>query len=500
LKAKTPAHIALLITLVMALLAAGTGPAHAEPVRKALRAGSFYPAEPDELRRLIETLTAAAARSPVAIPAGRPLRAIVLPHAGYPYSGPTAAHAGRVLSKGQFATVLLMGPDHYLGLRGAAIPRTEAFETPLGRIPLSRAAGRLLERADLFQALSVESDHEHSLEVVLPFLQYYLMSFDLIPVIVGSSDPAPLAAAVRTVVDERTLIVVSSDLSHFLPYAEAVARDRATISAIIDLNPERLLRDDNRACGAAPLAVLLNLAAGMGWQPVLLNYQNSGDTAGDLSRVVGYAAIAFFGAATMHEPKENETALMPEDGRSLLKLARHTLLKRFGRQPAADPDEGSLEAALCAPSLQRRCGTFVTLKLKGQLRGCIGNLSGSESIVEGVRQNAVNAAFHDPRFSPLTESELERVEIEVSVLSAPAPLAYTDGGDLLCKLKPNRDGVIIRKGYASATFLPQVWEQLPRPEDFLSHLCLKAGLARDAWKTEPLEVSTYQVQYFEEQK
>jgi len=140
----------------------------------------------------------------------------------------------------------------------------------------------------------------------------------------------------------------------------------------------------------------------------------------------------------------------------------------------------------------------VTLKHKGQLRGCIGNLSASETVSDGVRRNAVNAAFHDPRFSPLTLPELADIAIEVSVLTEPQPLSFTDAQDLLRQLRPTIDGVIIRQGYASATFLPQVWDQLPKKEDFLGHLCLKAGLPREAWKQGKLQVSTYQVQYFEE--
>jgi len=140
----------------------------------------------------------------------------------------------------------------------------------------------------------------------------------------------------------------------------------------------------------------------------------------------------------------------------------------------------------------------VTLKIGGDLRGCIGTLTGREPLVEGVATHALNAAFHDPRFGPLTAEELNRVTIEVSVLGEPQPLRYEGAADLIAKLRPHVDGVILRKGYASATFLPQVWEQLPKPEAFLSHLCLKAGLSGDAWRKGQLEVQTYQVQYFEE--
>ncbi len=175
----------------------------------------------------------------------------------------------------------------------------------------------------------------------------------------------------------------------------------------------------------------------------------------------------------------------------LLKLARETIDLYLKDGKKKEPN-------ISDPALTQVQGAFVTLHTSGQLRGCIGNLTANEPLSEGVRRNAVNAAFQDPRFAPLTEAELEKVDIEVSILSEPQALAYSDGADLLSKLRVNIDGVIIRKGQAGATFLPQVWEQLPGPEDFLSHLCQKAGLASNAWRDGNLEVQTYQVQYFEE--
>lgn len=186
-----------------------------------------------------------------------------------------------------------------------------------------------------------------------------------------------------------------------------------------------------------------------------------------------------------------------EQGLALVGLARQTLMAHFKRD--IPPERKALvEARLRDPALQEQCGTFVTLKKGDQLRGCIGSLVGRESIVEGVRTNALNAAFHDPRFRPLAARELEQISIEVSILTAPRPLEYDGAEDLLAKLKPHVDGVTIRKGFAGATFLPQVWEQLPDPQTFLSHLCLKAGLAGDAWLRGDLQVETYQVQHFEE--
>ncbi len=188
-----------------------------------------------------------------------------------------------------------------------------------------------------------------------------------------------------------------------------------------------------------------------------------------------------------------------KQGQLLVNLARDTILKELaGKTTNTKADTSTLALAFQDEKFQAHYGTFVTLKIKGQLRGCIGNLTPEGSVLEGVKRNAVNAAFHDPRFSSISAAELDRAQIEVSILTEPLPLAYRDSEDLIQKLRPNVDGVIIRKGHASATFLPQVWEQLPRPENFLNHLCMKAGLPADAWKYSELEVLTYQVQYFEE--
>lgn len=190
-------------------------------------------------------------------------------------------------------------------------------------------------------------------------------------------------------------------------------------------------------------------------------------------------------------------AIREDQARALLLLARQTIMSHFKKSLPQNQVE-EMEARLQDPELQVQCGTFVTLKLGKQLRGCIGTLSQGESIGDGIRSNAINAAFHDPRFSPLSKEELQLISIEVSVLTPSQPLAYDDAEELIARLRPHVDGVTLRKGGYSATFLPQVWEQLPDVRSFLSHLCSKAGLAPDAWRTENPEVEVYQVQYFEE--
>ena len=191
------------------------------------------------------------------------------------------------------------------------------------------------------------------------------------------------------------------------------------------------------------------------------------------------------------------SALLTENqGRILVRLAREAIASRLGLSDSGKkkiPDTERTDEAF-----QKQRGTFVTLKINKQLRGCMGCLSPSESILEGIERNAINAAFHDPRFPALTASEFEEAEIEVSILTNPRELEYTSGNDLLKKLRPNIDGVIINKGTARSTFLPQVWEQLPRTEEFLAHLCRKAGLSPEEWQKGELGVSTYQVQYFHE--
>jgi AmmeMemoRadiSam system protein B/AmmeMemoRadiSam system protein A len=470
-----------------------------EQIRTAVWAGRFYPRDADTLTTTIQQLIDNAdCRSAKSIPTGR-LKALILPHAGYIYSGPIAAHAHCVLNRTTTDKVILMGPDHRVGFSGGAISAVDAYETPLGRVHLHADAHRLRRQDHLFQADAQSDSQEHSLEVVLPFLQYSLGGFELVPIVLGPSDPTEIAAHLQTIIDDQTLMVVSADLSHYLPYDQAVARDKETIAAILQGRIKRLA-ESNRTCGRYPVSVLLVLAQKHHWTARLLDYANSGDTAGDRKKVVGYAAIGFYqnGENSMSPSDSTSSSRLTDiEGKSLVLLARSTLLERFGRKlPQAQLDQ--LNAELKAGTLQKVCGTFVTLKINNQLRGCIGSLEGREPLATGVATQAINAAFHDPRFAQLTEAELDRISIEVSVLSHPEPLAYADAEELLAKLRPHVDGVTISKGFAGATFLPQVWEQLPRTEDFLSHLCLKAGLGAKAWRKGDLKVETYQVQYFEE--
>jgi len=473
------------------------GTAKADNIRKPVYAGSFYPDTRNELETFIQQLLGRVKPVPVNQPPESSLKALIVPHAGYIYSGWTTAHISLVLKEKQFSRVIVMGLDHRVGFQGGAISDVSAYETPMGLIPLNRDAARLRQNKYLFQAVQVSDRLEHSVEVVLPFFQYLLKNFELIPIVLGQGQELPgrVADALDPLLDQNTLLVASSDLSHYLPYQEAVLRDRDTVEMILNLDADKLIQRENAACGKASILTVINMARRHSWHPVLLHYSNSGDTAGDRFKVVGYTAIAFYGGSSMKIHTKSPRSLNEHQGQTLIKLARQTIAERLGRRPIrVDPDSAK-DAAF-----QDHRGTFVTLTIDRQLRGCIGNLDSTDSILDGIERNAVNAAFNDPRFSPLTADELDRVDIEVSILTEPKPLEYRDSKDLLSKLRVNVDGVILRKGSASATFLPQVWEQLPQPEKFLSHLCLKAGLPSDAWRKGNLDILTYQVQYFEEEK
>ena len=189
--------------------------------------------------------------------------------------------------------------------------------------------------------------------------------------------------------------------------------------------------------------------------------------------------------------------LSEEEGKRLIQEARDAIEDSLFKREEKNK-KGDATGSTDSPKFQEHRGTFVTLSIQGQLRGCIGHIIPQGPLIEEVRENALNAAFRDPRFPPLSSKEWENVEVELSILTEPRPLDYRDAEDLLSKLRPGIDGVIIKKGYHQATFLPQVWEQLPEKEAFLGNLCLKAGLENDAWKAGNLEVSTYQVQAFEE--
>ncbi len=447
-------------------------------IRPAAVAGMFYPAHAQALRSAVQSLLAnvRAPRPP------RTPKALIAPHAGYVYSGPIAASAYATLAdaRQRIRRVVLLGPVHRVPIRGLALPGADRFATPLGEVGVDAAAIAALR--ELPQVVESPAAHafEHSLEVHLPFLQTVLADFSLVPLAVGDAAPAEVAQALERVWGgAETLIVASSDLSHYLPYEAARAADASALAAMLALEP-RL--DHRQACGATPVNGLLQLARRRGMQPTLLDARNSGDTAGDRQRVVGYAALA------LCEPDEARADEDEDTGAVLTTLARGTIARELGLPARAHP---------AAPFLDAPGASFVTLRKHGELRGCIGTLQAQRALGEDVAHNARAAAFADPRFAPLARHEFDAVRIEVSLLSAPVPLAAASESALLALLRPHVDGVVFEFGERRSTFLPQVWQSLPDARRFLGELKRKAGLPADFW-SDQVRISRYTVRKWSE--
>ncbi|MDO8789623.1 MAG: AmmeMemoRadiSam system protein B [Sulfuritalea sp.] len=450
----------------------------ATAIRPPAVAGSFYPGNPASLQDELATCLAVPPAPTSEHAATGLLKAFIVPHAGYVYSGGTAGHAYALLAPlaGRIRRVILLGPCHRVSVRGLAAPTVQAFATPLGSIPLDRAALDAL--SDLPQVVASDAAHaqEHSLEVQLPFLQTVLGQFSLVPLAVGQTGAAEVAQVLeRLWGGPETLIVISSDLSHFHSYREAQTIDNATAQHILALDQ---LTSFDQACGALPINGLLAVARRRGLRIERLAQCNSGDTAGDKSRVVGYASFALY---------ESEV-IAADPGPALLVRARNAVAARL-KQPT------QTEAA--HPALALPGATFVTLTQNGQLRGCIGSLQAHRPLDQDVRANAVAAAFSDPRFPPLTLEEFSRTRVEVSLLTAPQAMTFNSEADALRQLRPNVDGIIFIAGQRRSTFLPQVWEQLPEPRTFMAHLKQKAGLPADWWSAE-VQLQRYEVQKWKE--
>ncbi len=442
-------------------------------VRPAAVAGMFYPDAPSRLAADVRGYLAR-----VAAASGRWPKAVIVPHAGYVYSGSVAAAAFARLApmRGAVTRVVLLGPTHRVAVRGLAVSTARAFATPLGAVAVDADAVALA--LALPQVVASDPAHalEHSLEVELPFLQTVLDEFALVPFAVGQASPKEVA----TVLDAlwggpETLIVVSSDLSHYHRYDEARALDRRTADAILALEPNL---DHEQACGATPVNGLLLCARRRGLAPSLLDLRNSGDTAGDKSRVVGYGSFVFCDHAQRHT----------DLGAALLTHARAAIGEALR---VSVPVPGG-HSALAAPG-----ATFVTLRSGGELRGCIGSIEAWRPLGVDVRANAVAAAIRDPRFEPLAAAEYDEIAVEVSLLDRSEPLSAANEAEALSQLRPNVDGLILECGRRRATFLPQVWEQLPEPREFLAALKHKAGLPSEFWSADVV-LSRYSVAKFTE--
>ncbi len=455
-------------------------------------AGQFYPAEKSDLLGMLNNFMEKANPNPLP----GEVFTLISPHAGYGYSGQTAAFGYKLVKNKPYKTVIILGTSHHKLFNGAALYAQGAFVTSLGKLNVDEEFVKSMigKDPDIFADESAFRG-EHSVEVQLPFLQKVLGDFKIVPVVVADctlDTCKSLAFLLKQAIGERkdVLVVVSTDLYHGYDFNEAEKTDALTLDLIKKMDYEGLyyaLRDQNaQACGGFAAVVALILSKETGHDKVeVLNHTNSAKVTGKSIKgqwTVGYASIA------IDNPK-GESMLNSQQRKRLLKIARESIqvyLKTGKKLTVNETD----------PVLNQEMGAFVTLNKHGALRGCIGNLTASAPLYLTVRDMAVEAAVDDPRFPALTPEELNEIEIEISALS---PLEKVDSAD---KIELGKHGVVVRKGYHSGVFLPQVaaetgWSK----EEFLSNLCAqKAGLAPLAWKDKDTELYIFSAEVFSEKE
>lgn len=494
---------AVLAAFPQALAASGSA-SDGEPVRRSILAGTWYPADPKELRATLSGFLERAT-VPDTLPPPDFLAGIVVPHAGIRYSGAVAAHAYKVVQKSSVQTVVVLAPSHRVPFSGVSVHRRGPFETPLGRVPLdTEFIEALMELDPDVRDFPEAHAQEHSLEIQLPFLQTVLPSFRLVPLVMGNlswTTCERLAQALSVLSrSRRFLVAASTDLSHYHSEKEAKTLDERLLERLRRLEARELMDDmaagNCEACGTAPLVTLMLYARTVGAHDMrILKYATSADVTGETNRVVGYAAAAVYknsGApAKGSQAVPAKAALTPslgaEDKARLKDIARQTLVaKLFGTVPSPD-----LTLSELPPALREPRGAFVTVKRHGQLRGCIGQIEARRPLAHTVSRMALAAAFEDPRFPPVTADEWNDLELEISVLS---PLEKLDDPT---RVQVGSHGLVVRKGSQSGLLLPQVaveqgWDR----ETFLRQTCRKAGLPPDAWRDPDTEIFTFTAEVF----
>jgi hypothetical protein len=475
-----------------------------EMTRKAAVSGAFYPERADALKKQIDNYFSSFSKRVTGSP-----QILILPHAGYQYSGAVAAAGIKQIQNKNVSRVILLGASHRSLIDGAAIDGNDKWQTPLGTVAVDQDfADQLVEEEAWINYSSAPHQQEHSLEVEVPFLQAHLDDFKIVPILVGDVDNKriQMLADLLWSNKEDSLLIISSDLSHYPLYKDAETIDIKTIEAIIsgstkqfDQIIKKQLQSGYQnlqtcACGEKPIKVAMKFAEHFptgDWS--LIKYANSGDTSARKDQVVGYGAIGYFlsdkQADLESKPDSEQFSLTQSAKQQLLKVARKTLSSYLETEniPNFDIDN---------PELKKKLGVFVTLRKNGRLRGCIGKFEPDIELWRLVQQKAIDAATKDPRFQPLTKNELDQIELEISVLSKPKEISDWK------KIEPGRHGVIIKKGRRGGTFLPQVatennWDR----ETFLSSLCLhKAGLAAECYKDPTVKLFIYTAEVFQENR
>ena len=486
-------------------------PPGSQPVQGAVRpaalAGSWYPGDAAALRASVNAMLAAAP----AYEGGRPL-ALVSPHAGHRFSGATAAHGYRAIQGQRYQRVYLIGPSHHASFPGISIPSYAEYETPLGRVPVDRAAADALLAAAPFVSRDEVHRREHCIEIQLPFLQQVLEpGFAIVPMLVGTMEVETVqeaAARLRAIIGPEDLLIASSDFTHFgpsygyQPFAEDVPTRLAELaddawSAIeqrdLDAFYEHQQRTGDTICGFRPVAVLL-AALPAEAKARRLAFDTSGRVSGDYENSVSYLSVAFSDARWSGKPPPAPAGCVGQSAVVLTagsQRVAHDIARRAleGWVREGERFDARTEGLAVAGELSFERGVFVTLKKHGKLRGCIGNLVPRGPLYETIAGRAIDAS-RDSRFEPVAIEELGDIEIEISVLTLPLAVPGPEAIVL------GRDGVTLRKGGRSATFLPQVPpEQGWNVEQTLEHLSLKAGLGEGAWRS-GASFETYQAQVF----
>lgn len=465
-------------------------------------AGQFYSADPRVLRKEVEGYLAAAKSKKTSALADRDIAGLIAPHAGYIYSGPIAGEAYRAVQGKGFRTVVVAALSHRRAASKISLLNRPAYDTPLGSLPVDRGsiAKLLSEHPDLFGADEAVFKGEHSLEVQLPFIQTALPDAKIVPVIAAVYDNETLIPkAARALFDmfgnrKDVLFVASTDLTHFFPYKEAVEYDTRLLGLLEDwrIDEWRAVASTKKGmCGHLPVSLLVDFFSKYEKEArrvSVLDYRNSGDTAGDRGNgVVGYGAVALsLNVGTRTEKGRDFGPLSVEDRRSLMTLAKNTVRSAASGETSAPPPPTS-------EFLKEKGAAFVTLKKNGNLRGCIGHVIARLPLYRCVSDVARAAAIHDTRFSPVRPEELPDLSYEISVLTRPEPTTPD-------KVKVGRDGLIMSRGGRSGLLLPQVpvewgWTE----EEFLSHTCIKADLPADCWKDPETKIESFRAVVFGEE-
>ncbi|MCX7944317.1 MAG: AmmeMemoRadiSam system protein B [Deltaproteobacteria bacterium] len=473
--------------------------------------GSFYPGTAQEIRSMLDKFDKQVKRT---IENKGEVLGLISPHAGYIYSGRTAAYGFKLVEGKKYDLIVVMAPSHRMRGNKAVILDYDAYKTPLGELLIDReVAGNLLKDSKNFISEANYFRVEHSLEVQLPFIQYYLKDPKILPIIVPVYDKKALrdiaTSIFNSLKNKNVLYIASSDMAHYKPYEENNAIDEYSFSILKKNDPDLLFEEEmqekTQFCGIAPIIVLMNIAKlHYADGPYVVFHENSGDTAGDKSAVVGYGSVAYFkatkskakelrddeagGIKVDHGKKDEKTkySLTDEEKRELLRLARNSITYYL-------ENKKEMEYTPKSERLKEKGAAFVTLKKHGTLRGCIGHIMAFEPLYKSVLSNAVNAAVSDPRFHPLSINELKDIEIEISVLTPLEPIRKED-------IVLGRDGLVLTKGFNKGVFLPQVPEEAgwKTVDEYLSHLCLKAGLDRDCYKKGDVRLEKFEAIVFHE--